>query len=161
MMVLFRIWLGWDPEWVNEWVRPNILHRKSAFQFPHLWGVAEEKHAKQISAGMQKLPVAVCFKAVARTRGAFCSAHDWVVTTGKRASQLLLRRQRATSEDEWSHVWQSSDMEEGRREGEGCVEMEVRRGDVLAGLFSSSCRVKLKAKHHLFGYKHQTLSSRI
>lgn len=73
-------------EWVRPWPMPNILQRKSAFHSPHLWGVAEEKHAKQSQLEC-KLPVVV-FQGRGKNKRRILQCNDLVVMTGKRQMRV-------------------------------------------------------------------------
>lgn len=106
---------------------PNTLRRKSAFQFPRLWGVAaKKKYAKQSQLEC-KLPVAVFQGRSKNKRHVLLrddlGNSDW---TGKRLSQLLLRWQRTTNEHERMNVLHNTNMEEEtREEGAGRAETET------------------------------------
>lgn len=110
---------------------PNTPRRKSAFQFPRLWGVAEKKKYAKQSQLECKLPVAFFSRPQQEQRGTFLRRddsgnNDW---TGKRLSQLLLRWQRTTNENERINVLHDSNMEEEtREEGAGRAETEVWEG---------------------------------
>lgn len=108
---------------------PNTPHRKSAFQFPRLWGVAAKKYAKQSQLEC-KLPAAV-FQGRSKNKRHVLQRDDlgnsdW---TGKRLSQLLLRWQRTTNENERMNVLHDTNMEEEtREEGAGRAETEAWGG---------------------------------
>lgn len=141
---------------------PNTPRRKSAFQFPRLWGVAAKKNMPSNHSWNANCPWRFFQGRSKNKRHVLLrddlGNSDW---TGKRLSQLLLRRQRTTNENKQIVLHDTNMEEETREEGAGRAETEAWEGrrlpstllcrpeqspfqDTKAGLLSS--RVKLQVK---------------